>query len=1230
MDRPRSAWLVAAFLVVLVLLVAAPSRSQSFYGSLLTVVEDAQGGVIPGASVALINTATSDRREGVSAADGTYRFVNLVPGTYRLEVELSGFQRYVRDQIQVNVQSTPRIQATLQLGSLSETISVTGESPLLQTESASVGTVVGSRAVQELPLNGRNVLNLIALAPSVVPQGGSEGSLTGKNVFAGGNYQIGGGVANQSASFFDGVTVQDAAYGNIVVLTPSPEAVEEFRVQTNNSSAEFGRFTGGVVNMASRSGSNSFRGSLFEYHRNKALNSNTFYGKRAGLDKPPFNQNNFGGSLGGPVLRNKLFFFSSYERYRNREGVLFRRTVPTAAMKVGDFSDYRNLSTGAVVPIFDPWTQCGITNPGTGRYNGNCGSVPNRLQFPGNIIPAERISPIARRYLDFPAYADPTVPGRWRTQNFERNASVGGDNDQLNFRGDYNLSQNQRLLGRYTRFESTNLPVDLYGNNQRHGDPYSPEHFITTQVMIADTHTFNSNTVLDVRFGFLRWDYDRTPGNLGINLVQTFGLANTPYGEISQRSGIPGMETIPTIGAGSNNFISTGLLYADDRSYSFTPTLTKIAGGHTLKIGANVMRAEVNYFQNNSTGGNFQFSNAPTARDGSNPGATGDPFASFLLGIPTGGAYQSSGWTYGRTFYHAYFVDDSWQINQKLTLNLGLRWEIPGVYSEKDDRIVSFNPEAVNPILAGMTNPETGSPFLGAYELVNSDEQPKRGLRNEVFNRFAPRFGFAYQLGDNTVVRGGGGTFITPSTVRFQDGVNGPVINRVNNLVTSIDNNDTFFTDMSNPFPTGVENFPGRDPSFQQVLLGSTASKFYRDEEGYPGYTHQWNVALQHQFQNNLSVEVAYIGLDGNHLPASLNMNQLGREHIDRAANDTTVCSLTGNVIIPQGQPGYVSSQRDTCYGAYLRQQVPNPFEGLIRGGALSRDTVQRANLLVAFPQYASAGRPGYFGSSRYHALQLRADKRFGAGGMVSGHYTFSKNMTNVESVTGWLESGAGTPIAGYQTNNLDDEWALSSFDVRHRLVLSYVVDLPFGEGRRFLSGATGIVQGLVGGWSLNGVTTFQSGFPLGFTATPNLVGFGYGLRPNIDSNCDKKVEGSALDRLDGWFNTACFSVPSAGFVAGNPSTDPVLRWAFGNSPRTDPDLRGHGVHNWNLAVSKATHVRGRVNLTIRAEAFNLFNRVQFGLPNRQVTTAATSTLGRVTSQANQPRLMQLAFRLTF
>jgi hypothetical protein len=727
----------------------------------------------------------------------------------------------------------------------------------------------------------------------------------------------------------------------------------------------------------------------------------------------------------------------------------------------------------------------------------------------------------------------------------------------------------------------------------------------------------------------MRWDYDRTPGNLGTNIVSTFGLPVVPYGQIGERSdGVP--PTLPNIQAGSNQVIGTGLIYADDYTYSLTPTLTKIAGNHTLKAGANLLIGEVNYFQNNNVGGTFSFTNSPTAFDGTNPGATGDPFASFLIGQLTGGTYESSNFNYGRSRYQAYFVEDSWQMSPRMTLNLGLRMEKPGAFFATDDRLVTFNPDVVNPLLAGRTNPETGQPYLGAFELVASDAQPERTLRKNPL-QFAPRVGLAYRITDNTVVRAGGGTFYVPSTARFPDGPTGnPVNRRANNIATSVDNNRTFFTDLSNPFPTGVDNYPGRDPSFQQVLLGGTGNQFYRDEEGYPGRTQQFNVALQHQFPNQLAVEVAYIGLRGSHLPSTLNMNQLGLDHINRAANDTTVCSLTGNAIIPQGQPGYTSTQRDTCYGAYLRQLVPNPFLGLIREGALSTANVQRGLLLNEFPHYTSANRPGYFGESRYNALQLRADKRFGAGSLVSANYTFSRNYGNVETVTGWLESGAGNAAAGYQTNDLENEFALSSFDVRHRAVFSYVMDLPFGEGRRFGGGTSGLVGNLISGWSVSGVTTIQAGLPLAFTATPNLIGSGYGLRPNVDPNCDKQVSGSAEDRLLGWFNTACFSVPNAGFVAGNASTDPSLRWELGNAPRTDPDLRAHGVNNWNLSVSKTTRIGNRVNLMLRIEAFNVFNRVQFGPPNTQASTAATSIFGQVTSQANQPRLMQAAFRLTF
>jgi len=322
MGHTRSYFLVTVILCA----VSAVSFGQTFYGSVVGLVVDASGSAVPETTVTLTNAATSERRVGTTGADGGYRFVNLVPGNYRLEVERTGFRRYVRDQIVVNVEAAVRIDVTMEVGDVTQSVEVTSETPLIQSENASLSQVVGARAVQEIPLNGRNILNLINLVPGVVPQGASDGNLTGKNVFAAGNYQVGGGTANQSATLFDGVTVNDT-YGNIVAFVPSPDAVSEFRVQTNNNSAEYGRYTGGVINIASKSGSNEFHGSVYEYLRNRAVNAGDFFANSNGAGKPAFTQNQFGAALGGPVRKDKTFFFANYEGFRLRQGRVFLFTT---------------------------------------------------------------------------------------------------------------------------------------------------------------------------------------------------------------------------------------------------------------------------------------------------------------------------------------------------------------------------------------------------------------------------------------------------------------------------------------------------------------------------------------------------------------------------------------------------------------------------------------------------------------------------------------------------------------------------------------------------------------------------------------------------------------------------------------------------------------------------------------------------------------------------------------
>ncbi|MBV8904072.1 MAG: carboxypeptidase regulatory-like domain-containing protein, partial [Acidobacteriia bacterium] len=766
---PRSSSFFAKWFLVAACAIRLPG--QTFYGSIVGEVKDASEAPIAGATITVTNTGTSERRTGASDTNGNYRFVNLVPGTYRVDIQAQGFKHYTRDLIRVDVEASVRIEASLEIGDVSQEVEVSAASPLLQTENASLSQVVSAAAVQALPLNGRNVLNLVELVPGVVPQGLADGNPTGKNVFAAGNYQIGGGTANQSAAYYDGAPL-NITYGNIMALNPTQDAVEEFRVQTNNNTAEYGRFTGGVINLASKSGTNDFHGAAYEFLRNKRLNAANFFANSSGAGKAAFVQNQFGANTGGPIIKNRAFFFVSYEGYRARQGVLFTETVPTAPELTGDFSGYLNAS-GKQVPIYNPFsTTCSAPN--------NL-STCTRTGFANNVIPASMINPVSAKIIGFPEYALPNTSGQLYTNNFNfaRNVATGGDNDQVNARLDYNLSDKQRILARYTRLSSMNQPVNVYGNGLLNGDPYSPEAYVTTQAVLADTYVLSPTIVLDVRGSFTRWSYTRIPGTLGLNESTTLGFPSY-FTQIPALNGETPSTTMPGISISSPtiNAIGTGLLIGRDDTYALTPTLTWTKGKHTLKFGAELHKNELNYFQNNNPGGSFFFDNAFTSVNSLNPGATGSGLASFELGVPTGANYssvlQTSFFTFATLHYQGYFADDTWQATQKMTLTLGARWEIPGVYIERYNRQATFNFNEANPALNGIT--VNGAPVLGAYDLVNTPNHPEAGLNPEHYGLVAPRLGIAYRLNDKTVVRTGGGFFFIPATIQF---VQGPYSNPV-------------------------------------------------------------------------------------------------------------------------------------------------------------------------------------------------------------------------------------------------------------------------------------------------------------------------------------------------------------------------------------------------------------------------------------------------------------------
>lgn len=1193
------------FLWLCALMLLPQAYSQNTTGSMVGIVTDSTGASVGNATVTITNLGTETKRTATTSETGEYQVLNLQPGQYSLAIEGSGFKRFIQSPIDVQVEQATRVNVRMAIGAVTEQVTVTASVPILQSENASLGQVVEGRAVTEMPLNGRNVLALVGLVPGVVPQGSSGGNLTGQNVFAAGNFQIAGSAANQSSTLYDGAPV-NISYGNITSLVPSQDAVQEFKVQTNNNTAEYGMYTGGVVNMTSKSGSNAIHGTAYEFVRNTIFNSTPYFSKHNPanvLAKNPYHLNQFGGNLGFPIFKDKLFGFADYQGYRQRQAKTYNYTVPTLLELQGNFSQFPQ--------IYDP---CGgtVTVGGQGcpNYTGP------RTPFAGNIIPASRWSTVAKNLLTtkFPGginagyYAKPTNNNT--TLNFLALAGAGGNNDQYTGRVDFAMTEKQRVFGRYTQWNSANIGAKPYQNGLIGGDPISPEAFKTRQIVLGDTYLFSQSLIGDLRLSYLRWTYVRTPGTLGYDETQ---LGFPSYmGTISTLNRVPNSTTVPGISLANPTYngVGTGYIFGTNQNYAIAPSVSKTMGRHTIKAGVDFRRLEMLYFQNNSAGGSFAFDPNMTASAASGATSTsGNPFASFLLGYMvnqanTASVVQIAPPTYNTIYYQGYYLQDSWTATSKLTVNVGLRYEIPGVYRERHQLLATFNRTEVNPVLGAIS--VNGKPVLGAYDLVNTPQHPAVGLRNEHFANFSPRIGVAYRLNDRTVLRAGFGKFVIPSDLQFpESSAQSPLSYITNNPVSTLNNGSTPNATLDNPLPSGITPAPGRASNYQQLLLGGSANALSADEKN--GETFQWNVAVQRQLPKGVALELAYAGLHGANLPVSVNINQVPQATLDQAHSD------------PACFPNSATAPTSSCF---LTKTVSNPLPtSVFNQGSQQYATISSVQLNKPFPQYGSISNTGhYVGVGNYDALQAKLEKRFNGGGVVLGSYTFSKMLTNAESLTSWLET-VGAP--GFQnTNNLGGEYSLSGYDSRQRLTVSYVYNLPFGRNQRFDAGVSGVLDKLVSGWGLNGITTLQKGFPMGISSSTGYVSTYSGTgttRPNVVPGCNKVIGGPIQKRLgevptvNPYFNTACFVSPD--------------RFQFGNESRTDNVLRLPGVANWDLALFKDVHLSERAVLQMRVESFNLFNRVQFGGPN---TSVGSATQGQITTQANEPRLLQLGGRINF
>ena len=894
-----------AALFIVVLFVTILAQAQTTAGTIVGNLTEQSGAALPETQVTLTNIGTDDTRQTITNQAGFYQFGSIPPGSYRLTVQKQGFKQLTRGPIDLQVASTIQINLAMQVGSESQTVVVTATTPLIEAETTSLGAVVDQRETDEIPLNGRNPMNLTALVPSVVPGGQAMQNPTGTNPFGWGDYQIGGGMANQSVTFLDGSPL-NTEYINLMALVPTQDSLQEFKVDTNNLSAEYGRLAGGAINFRTKSGTNDLHGSFWEFLRNKVLNSNTYFGNLAGLGRPAFTQNEYGFNVGGPVFiphlydgRNKTFFFVNWEGFGLRQGQTFTETVPTIAERSGNLS-------ALGVPIYDPLSTCGVAGgpacaPGTPQYN--------RSQFPNGIIPQNELNPTALAYLKT-FYPLPNTAGSNGQNNFTSNAGTGGNNYETVVHLDQNVSDKQHMSGRYTYWTNNNLPVDPLGTGicqDRCGEIFTNNDFV-----FDDAYTFNSTTILDMRVSYMRFVYARSPLLPNFSLT-SLGMPASLQAQVEFPGppimSISGFDTAGTFGSqGADSTIHNAT--DNDR---IAGSLTKLIGNHTLKFGGEFERGTFNYAQANESAGGFGFNNSFTAQ---NPltGVGGAGLASYLLGYPVGGSAQNVTPVAAEQLYPALFANDDWRATQRLTFHLGLRWEDDLPWTERHNRLSYFDPTIPNPILqtAGVGN------YPGAVELVSSSTRSSRYNINNDWTQFSPRLGLAYEARPNTVFSMGYGIFWLPTDIAGALLPNGDRINSFNTPYTASTNNGlTPANNISNPFPHGgIITSPNRNPNYQGILLGTGIGEAFVNNPY--AYAQQWNAGIQQQLGNSFVLDIAYGGAKGTHLPfgGSLLQDQL--------------------------------PDQDLKLGNALLKPVANPFHGVINPAyGLGASTIPAGQLLL-------------------------------------------------------------------------------------------------------------------------------------------------------------------------------------------------------------------------------------------------------------------------------------------
>jgi hypothetical protein len=1103
-------------LVVAALVCAATSvHAQVTTGTILGTVRDPQGAAVPGATVTLTDQGKGTSHTVATDTQGSYIAPFLIPGTYDVTVEMAGFRKHLRRGVVLQVNQRARVDVVLELGGLTETTEVVALAPLTRTDSAEIGEVIEERAVRELPLNGRNFATLVYLVPGVTP-GQSGENLSGASTFnprGASNFNALGSQANANAWVVDGIDNNEHTFNTVIVM-PSVESVREFKVLTGTFSAEFGRGAG-VVSVSTKSGNNEFHGTAFEYLRNEAFDAKNFFALPT-AKKAPLDRHQYGAQLSGPIVKNRTFFMADFAGLYENRGVTTVNTVPTAATRIGDFSDYRDRN-GNLIPIYDPLTT---------RPNPN-GTGVVRDPFPGNVIPADRLNPVGLNVASI--YPLPNGPGNF--DNYTSTTDRAVRDYSFTVRVDHRQGERDSFFVRYT--------YDKYQLDAPQGQaacclatpPEAAQRFdlgpyvagIQNTRLTAMggafnwTHIFGPAVVNELRLGFAKTNPETRQSDFGIKAAESLGIQGINVTEFT--TGLPNLNIQDLTGiSGGPAFLPVN---PKQTHYQIEDTLSWVTGRHAVKGGYRFVLRQPSPFTNTDTRSSISINRNLTNNPQTN--SQGSGIATLLLGYTTGGARGFLLEPYDMTNYeHSFFVQDDWKLTDRVTVNLGLRYDIFVPDTEKDDKLVNFDPVALKLVYAG-------------------EEGTDRRVNKQIdWGNIAPRLGVAWDItGDaRNVLRAGYGRAYFPIN-QSASNLLGQQVPYTISQNYSVETNPLVYTpdrvpQLSNPFPPIKQVKPMTTAELNAANPRVLGHSFSNETPNMQ----TWQVSYERQITATLMGELAYVGSKGQNLQWCYNANEV------------------------QPGPGSQASRR-------LIQPLANV-----------------STILQCDPT----------NSSSYNSLQTKLNKRFSRGLQFLASYTFGKSL----DYAGSAASGGGAVGNAQSITLFDQGRGPSGFDVKHRLVLSWVWALPFGEGHAFADG--GVLKPILENWQFSGIVTLSTGRP--FTVFLNT-----GVNNGAPSWPDRIGDGKLSDPTpDLWFDITAFQAPT-------PNT-------YGTSGRGV--LYAPGTQTVDVSLSRTFPIRG-FRLQFRADAFNLFNTPQFGFPNANI---GSPTAGKITSTIGDNRSMQFALKL--